>query len=316
MAFDPTTIRRDDFGFFGPDSVTWKVWTYPTALIGFQRAVTLEHFDPFLTASVADSAGIYNDPRTRFDHTLTYFLLVAIGDGRTAIQVSEHLMQIHAKMTGIEPISGRRYSANNPDSQLWIHITGWHSVLKAYEVFGPGPLTTEEEEQFWAECAIAAELQTCKVEDVPRNRAEVRAYFERMRPTLAVSERAVEGMHHLLWTPRANGAGWALYLGSRVLSLTSSAITPRWMRKLGRYDLPTFLYVANVLPAKLLVRLGVMNELFGLRVVARALVPMTSAVLEQHVAAAAPATLETITPAEARARYSTRGTDAPARVTG
>jgi uncharacterized protein (DUF2236 family) len=57
------SIRRDDYGFFGPGSPSWKVWTAPTALIGFQRSVVLEHFDPFLAAAVADSAGIYQDPR-------------------------------------------------------------------------------------------------------------------------------------------------------------------------------------------------------------------------------------------------------------
>lgn len=32
-----------DYGFFGPGSVTWKVWTYPSsALMGFMRAVTIE----------------------------------------------------------------------------------------------------------------------------------------------------------------------------------------------------------------------------------------------------------------------------------
>ena len=34
----------------------------PDVLIGFQRAVVLEHFDPYLAAAVADSAGIYTDP--------------------------------------------------------------------------------------------------------------------------------------------------------------------------------------------------------------------------------------------------------------
>ena len=70
------SIRRDDYGFFGPDSPTWKVWAAPTALIGFQRAVVLEHFDPHLAAAVADSAGIYTDPSGRFDRTLAYFLTV------------------------------------------------------------------------------------------------------------------------------------------------------------------------------------------------------------------------------------------------
>ena len=132
------SIRRDDYGFFGPDSPSWKVWASPTALIGFQRAVVLEHFDPFLAAAVADSAGIYTDPSGRLDRTLAYFLTVAVADGRTAIEVSDALMRIHARAKGIEPITGSRYSANNPDAQLWIHITGWHSVLKCYEQYGPG----------------------------------------------------------------------------------------------------------------------------------------------------------------------------------
>jgi uncharacterized protein (DUF2236 family) len=75
------SIRRDDYGFFGPDSPSWKVWASPTSLIGFQRAVVLEHFDPFLAAAVADSAGIYTDPTGRLDRTLAYFLTVAVADG-------------------------------------------------------------------------------------------------------------------------------------------------------------------------------------------------------------------------------------------
>jgi uncharacterized protein (DUF2236 family) len=136
-----TSIRRDDYGFFGPGSPSWKVWASPTALIGFQRSVVLEHFDPYLAAAVADSAGIYTDPRGRLDRTLAYFLTVAVADGRTAITVSNALMRVHAKANGVEPISGSRYSANNPDAQLWIHVTGWHSVLKCYERYGPGPLS-------------------------------------------------------------------------------------------------------------------------------------------------------------------------------
>jgi hypothetical protein len=178
------SIRRDDYGFFGPDSPSWKVWASPTALIGFQRAVVLEHFDPFLAAAVADSAGIYTDASGRLDRTLAYFLTVAVSDGRTAIEVSDALMRIHARAKGVEPITGSRYSANDPDAQLWIHVTGWHSVLKCYEQYGPGPLSPAEESRFWAESRIAAELQTCKPADVPASRDEVRQYFTDVRGRL------------------------------------------------------------------------------------------------------------------------------------
>lgn len=180
---------REDHGFFGPDSPTWKVWTSPTALIGFQRSVVLEHFEPHLAAAVADAAGIYRDPRGRMDGTLAYFLIVATADSRTAVEASEHLQKVHARSKGIDPVTGTRYSANDPASQLWIHVTGWHSVLKCYEVFGPGPLSRAEEDRYWSECVIAAELQTVNPAEVPRSRDEVRQYFARMRPTLCTSER-------------------------------------------------------------------------------------------------------------------------------
>ncbi|SUA80331.1 Uncharacterized protein conserved in bacteria [Nocardia otitidiscaviarum] len=307
MAFDPTTLRRDDYGFFGPDSLSWKIWTAPTAVIGFQRAVVLEHFDPFLTAAVADARGIYTDPRSRLDNTFSYFLIAAIGDGRTAIQASEHLMRVHTPMTGIEPISGQRYSANSPETQLWIHITGWHSVLKAYEVYGPGPLTPEEDERYWAECAIAAELQTCKPEDVPRNRAEVREYYARVRPRLCVSEAAAEGMRHLLWTSRKNGAGITYALGSRLLSLASAPITPKWMRRLGGYDYPVLVDLAVRPAAKILVWLFALFNSFGLIKAAPLIAPMAGQILAQHVKYEPPTTPETITPARARELYSSRG---------
>ncbi|WP_040686763.1 oxygenase MpaB family protein [Nocardia vinacea] len=314
MSFDPTTLRRDDYGFFGPDSPSWKIWTAPTAVIGFQRAVVLEHFDPFLTAAVADSHGIYTDPRSRLDHTFAYFLLVAIADGRTAIQASEHLMQVHAPMTGIEPISGRRYGANSPETQLWIHITGWHSVLKAYEVFGPGPLSPEEEARYWRECAIAAELQTCKPEDVPRSREEVRAYFAKVRPSLCTSERAEAGMHHLLWTSPRNGAGISYALGSRLLSLASVATLPKWMRELGRFDRWGIVDLLVRPAAKTIVWGSAAFNSFGLIAAAPFIAPMAGQILEQHLKGEPPARLETITPSEARRLYGGRGRRAIAEV--
>lgn len=118
LSINTFDVRREDYGFFGPDSVSWRIWTAPTSLIGFQRAVSLEHFDPHLAASVADSQGIYLAPRDRLDRTLSYFLTIAVADGRTAVELSRLLMKVHSTSTGIDPVTGKRYSANNPASQL------------------------------------------------------------------------------------------------------------------------------------------------------------------------------------------------------
>jgi uncharacterized protein (DUF2236 family) len=301
--FDATTpIRRDDYGFFGPGSPSWKVWVSPTALIGFQRSVVLEHFDPYLAAAVADSAGIYTDPRGRLDRTLAYFLTVAVADGRTAVAVSDALMRVHAKVKGIEPITGSRYSANNPDAQLWIHVTGWHSVLKCYERYGPGRLSEDEEKRFWAESRIAAELQTCKPSDVPGSRHEVRQYFADVRGRLCTSEHADKAMHYLLWTPRDRGV--RLWAGSRVLAPAAIATLPKWMREVGGFDQPAALDAAVTPVARAMVRALSARDSRPLLAAASQLVPHTAAVLAQHLKAGRPASPRTVTPSEARERLA------------
>ncbi|MET9493057.1 oxygenase MpaB family protein [Nocardia sp. NPDC006630] len=294
------TIREVDYGFFGPDSPTWKVWTAPTALIGFQRSVVLEHFDPALTAAVADVGGIYSDPRGRLDHTFAYFLIAAVADSRMAIEASEHLMQVHAKATGIEPISGKRYSANNPDSQLWIHVTGWHSVLKCYEMYGPGPLSPEEERQYWAECVIAAELQTCKPSEVPTSRAEVRDYFAEMRPKLSSSERAHEGMHYLLFTPRDRGM--KLWAGSRLVAPAAIATLPEWMRRTGGFDQPGMVDAAYPKAVRAAMKV-LSNDRLEHAVAANFIGPMTGRLLREHLRAGTPQNPVTVTPSQAKELY-------------
>ncbi len=81
--------RRKDYGFFGPDSPTWRVWTYPTALtIGFQRSVVVEELDPFLLAAVNSRRGIYTNPKLCYDRTIRYFATVAVGDARGALDAA------------------------------------------------------------------------------------------------------------------------------------------------------------------------------------------------------------------------------------
>lgn len=180
-----------DNGFLGPDSVSWKVWSYPTSWVnGFARSVTIEQLDPNLNAAVEKTGGVRYRPRTRYERTMRYFSLQLFGDTATTARAADILVKIHSKAVGIDPVTGHAYDANDPDSQLWIHVTAWHSILYCYEKMGPGPLTPEEEQQYWEECAIIAQLQTIDPEKVPRSRDEVRAYFESWRPRLAASEHA------------------------------------------------------------------------------------------------------------------------------
>ncbi|HJQ06344.1 MAG TPA: oxygenase MpaB family protein [Nocardioides sp.] len=305
--------RRDvepaeDYGFFGPDSVTWKVWSYPTSLtVGFIRAVVVEELDPDLVASVDKTHDIYKRPRTRYDRTLRYFSMVAFGGSEQTLKAADILVKIHSKAIGTEPYGGGRYDANAPHSQLWIHLTAWHSILYSYERYGPGRLSAEEEARYWEECAVAAELQTCDPADVPRTREGVIAYFERMRPQLAGSPIAVQAMQHLLnggqlVTPLPRWLAPVTWVNNKVLRAGVIATLPGWMREMGEVPQPRWVD-ALVRPILMVVfRLSRLSTALQVQAL-RALSPGSVPIVEPVLRGIAPRNPEVLTPAEARERF-------------
>ena len=228
-----------DYGFFGPGSVTWKVWSYPSsAIMGFQRSVTIEFLDPNLNAAVVNSGGVKSRPRNRYERTMRYFSLVAVGDTAAATKAADILVKVHSLGIGNDPVTGGRYDSNSPQSQLWIHMTAWHSILYCYELFGPGKLPEAEEHEYWEQCAVAAQLQTIDPADVPRSRAEVVAYFDDWKPRLAASQTAQSMVRMILHTEVAlpqNQPEWAqpvLLLISRLAAMATISTYPQYMRQL------------------------------------------------------------------------------------
>ncbi|SIR93255.1 oxygenase MpaB family protein [Williamsia sterculiae] len=227
-----------DHGFFAPDSVARRVWSYPTSiLIGFSRAVTIEHLDPDLAAAVIASGQVKQRTPLRFDRTMQYFATVLFGDARSVLTSSDILMKIHQRATGIDPVTGREYAANDPDSQLWIHLTAWHSILISYEMFGPGKLSAAEEARYWQECVLAATFQTIDTDTMPRTRDEVREYFDGFRPNMIASDGMLD-MFHFLVNMQLSSLPPEIPAPMRktLNALTSRAVVatmPQWMRDMG-----------------------------------------------------------------------------------
>ena len=229
-----TETNRIDEGLFGPGSVAWKVWTFPaSALQGFARAVTIEHLDPDLAAAVDETGQVIQRTPLRYDRTMEYFSAVLFADTPTVIKMSDILMKVHSRAYGTNRVTGREYDSNNPDSQLWIHMTAWHSILYVYETFGPGKLSRDEENQYWAQCAIAAEVQPINIEDVPRSRGAVQKYFDDWRDKLAASEAAIANVDHILnalETFEPDLPTVVKKAGRPMLRASIIATYPRWMR--------------------------------------------------------------------------------------
>ncbi|MDP2713078.1 MAG: oxygenase MpaB family protein [Solirubrobacteraceae bacterium] len=299
---------HEDYGFFGPDSVTWRVWRYPTSLtVGFQRAVVIEELDPALIAAVDASGGVRSRPRTRYDRTLCYFARVAFGDTRTTSKAADVLVKVHSKAIGIEPLSGNRYDANDPHSQLWIHLTAWHSILYAYERYGPGKLSPEDEARYWADCVTAAELQTCDPDDVPRTREEIQEYFETMRPRLSGSEAAQSMMDFLLdgkvmFPPMPRLLTPLMWTINKTMRIATIATMPRWMRKMAgvRQSRVTDVLIRPVMRISFI--LAHANRHVELAILGL-MSPSTRTVMEPIFLDVPPERAETLTPAQAQARY-------------
>ncbi|HEX7824874.1 MAG TPA: oxygenase MpaB family protein [Mycobacterium sp.] len=311
----PEVSPAEDYGFFGPDSVTWKVWSYPTSLtIGFQRAVVIEELDPALVAAVDKTHDIYARPRTRYDRTLRYFAMVAFDDSRATTKVADVLVKIHSKAIGDDPVTGARYDANDPASQLWIHLTAWHSILMAYEKYGPGRLSEVQERQYWAECAVAAELQTCDPADVPRTRDGIRNYFESMRPQLIGSDIARQAMNHLLCAEvmlpeMPTVLRPATKIVSAFLRRGTLATMPVWMREMSGLGTSRVLDALVRIPLRLsfgTIAASTRLQLILLRLVS----PMTVPVAGRVLLAVPPTNPDLTTPRAAQQRF---GYDEPTR---
>ncbi|HJC86143.1 MAG TPA: DUF2236 domain-containing protein [Candidatus Corynebacterium faecigallinarum] len=190
---------RADEGFFGPGSVAWKVWTFPTsALQGFFRAVTIEHLDPDLVAAVDDSGQVYKRTPTRYDRTIEYFAAVLFADAQTVTRMSDILMKVHDRSYGTNPVTGNDFEANRPSSQLWILVTAWHSILYTYEKFDPGKLSRDEENEYWEQMVTAAKFQPIDPADVPKTRGEALKHLDDWREKLSASEAAIRNVDHII----------------------------------------------------------------------------------------------------------------------
>jgi len=269
--------------------------------------VVVEELDPALVAAVEQTQGIYDRPRTRYDRTLRYFAMCAFAGSHEAMKAADVLVKIHSKGIGTEPYGGQRYGANAPTSQVWIHLTGWHSILYAYEKYGPGKLTPEEEAQYWAECARCAELQTCDPADVPRSREELRAYYDEMRPQLSGSSLARKAMNHLLQadvmlppTPRVlRPITWVV---ARTLRTATIATMPRWMREMGGLKQSRLLDVAVVPVMKVAFRLAGLHPRVKVAVLGL-ISPMTVPVVAPIAYGVPPVEPVELAMEEARTRY-------------
>ncbi|HVU71816.1 MAG TPA: oxygenase MpaB family protein [Mycobacteriales bacterium] len=183
-----------DPGWFGPDSVIWRVHADPSAFVAGMSAFIVQTLQPRAMAGVYDHSDFKNDFFGRTRRTGHYVLGVTYESTPAAERWVRIVRAVHEKVVGETP-DGRPYSANEPRLLEWVHITQYQALASAYQRFSRDPLTLEELDRYVAETAkVGAALG---VPNPPRTWAELDDAFQDFRTELCVGEQAATGINAL-----------------------------------------------------------------------------------------------------------------------
>ena len=229
-----------DTGYFGPDSVTWRMHADPLMGIAGLRALLLQALHPTAMAGVATHSNFRDDPWGRLMRTGEYLGTVTYGTRAEADRASARVRGVHRRVRGIDETTGRDYIADDPDLLLWVHYGFVESILHVVRRGGLS-LSQAEADTFVREQVVAAELIGLEAAIVFADEAALDAYAEQVRPDLVATEAALETarfavippMHAAVALGTPARPAWAAAVGLAYSSL------PRWARDLyGFPELP------------------------------------------------------------------------------
>src|SRR5687768_563812 len=192
-------MQRDQ-GLFGPGSVTWRVHASPAMLIGGMRALIIQALHPLAMAGVFEHSDFRERPLRRLKITAEYVATTTFGDTATAEAAGARVQAVHKYIHGTDPVTGKRYSADDPETLMWVHCVEVHSFMAGFKAYG-GRISERDQDRYFAESARSAALVGIDPADVPPTRADMRDYFESLLPSLCVSQGTLAAVQFVATPP-------------------------------------------------------------------------------------------------------------------
>ena len=137
-------------------SVSWRLNAERLVLLGWARAMLLQFAHPLVAQGVADHstfrAGGLSGVR-RLHHTVRAMLALAFGSPAEREDALSGIKAIHRRVNGTLPqaigpfAAGTRYSAEDPELLLWVHLTLLESIPLVYELF-IGPMSDADRDAY------------------------------------------------------------------------------------------------------------------------------------------------------------------------
>ena len=158
---------KGDPGYFGPNSIMWKVNKEITVLFGGARALLMHAAHPLIAAGARQTSFYQRDPWKRLIRTLSLQNSVTFGTKEEADDSAHRINKLHEVIKGRDEVSGGYYDALDHEQLLWVHACLQISSIYFYEKTVK-KLTDEEKNQYHVENMKAAELVLINTKEMPQ----------------------------------------------------------------------------------------------------------------------------------------------------
>ncbi len=215
-----------DVGYFGPDSMTWRLHGDPLTMVGGLRALLLQALHPEAMALLYQRSDFQSDPWARLERTVGYVVTVSFRPTAEVDAAAAHVRMVH-----------ERLGITDPHQLAWVHACQVDSFLAAARAGGL-PFRRDDADRYVDEQALAAAIVGVPAALTPRSTDDLTQYFRGMRPHLALTREAREAARTVIAPPLPVAARYALpaRLGWTTISSLAVGLLPRWARRM--YRLP------------------------------------------------------------------------------
>ena len=164
---------KSDPGYFGPNSMMWKVNKEITVLFGGARALLMHAAHPLIAAGARQTSFYQRDPWKRLIRTLSLQNSVTFGTKDEADESAHRINKLHEVIKGKDEVTGGVYDALDHEQLLWVHACLQISSIYFYELTVK-KLSDDEKNQYHTENIIAAELVLVDKKLIPNTHDELK----------------------------------------------------------------------------------------------------------------------------------------------
>ena len=166
---------KADPGYFGPDSMMWKVNKEITVLFGGARALLMHAAHPLIAAGARQTSFYQRDPWKRLIRTLSLQNSVTFGSKNEADESAHRINKLHEVIKGNDEVTGDVYDALDHEQLLWVHACLQISSIYFYEKTVK-KLSVEEKNKYHEENMVAAGLVLIDINEMPQTHEELKEW--------------------------------------------------------------------------------------------------------------------------------------------